>query len=72
MNLWKYYDGGLKYPDLSNHSHEKEIAKTNPAWALNYLVKHGKDKDLEQIITKSTKYSYLYDLYNYNILDNLK
>jgi lambda repressor-like predicted transcriptional regulator len=36
MNLWKYYNGNLKYPDLSNHSHEIEIAKANPKWAYEY------------------------------------
>ena len=27
MDLWKYYDGDLKYPDITKHKHEKEIAK---------------------------------------------
>jgi hypothetical protein len=60
MNIWNYYDGNLKYPDLNNHSHEKEIAKANPKWAFDYTLKHGKDKDLEPIIAKSAKYSYEY------------
>ena len=66
MDLWKYYDGDLKYPDLNNHSHEKEIAKTNPKWAYEYVSKHGKDEDLEPIIAKSAKYSYLYAKYILN------
>ena len=66
MNLWKYYDGDLKYPDLNSHSHEKEIAKTKPIWAYEYVSKHGKDEDLEPIIAKSAKYSYLYAI---NILE---
>jgi hypothetical protein len=60
MNLWKYYDGDLKYPDLNNHLHEKEIAKTNPKWAYEYTSEHGKDKELEPIIAKNAKYSYMY------------
>ena len=35
MNLWNYYDGDLKYPDLNNHSHEKEIAKQNQYGHMN-------------------------------------
>ena len=56
MNLWNYYDGDLKYPDLNSHSHEKEIAKTNTKWAFEYVFeyvsKHGKDEDLEPAIAK--------------------
>ena len=54
MNLWQYYNGDLKYPDLNNHSHEKEIAKTNPNWAFEYASKHGKDEDLEPAIAKNS------------------
>ena len=39
MDLWKYYNGKLKYPDLNNHSHEKEIAKANPKWAYEFVKK---------------------------------
>ena len=60
MDLWKYYDGDLKYPDLNNHSHEKEIAKTNPNWAFEYASKHGKDEDLEPAIAKSSYLAYRY------------
>ena len=60
MDLWKYYDGDLKYPDLIKHTEEKEIAKTNPKWAYEYTSEHGKDKELEPIIAKSAKYSYRY------------
>ena len=60
MNLWKYYDGDLKYPNILNHSHEKEIAKTNSKWAFEYVSKHGKDEDLEPIIAKNAEYSFLY------------
>ena len=63
MNLWKYYNNKsnqLKYPDLNNHSHEIEIAKTNSKWAFEYVSKHGKDEDLEPAIAKSVKYSYFY------------
>ena len=61
MNLWKYYDGDLKYPNILNHSHEKEIAKTKPKWAFEYAYsKQGKDEELESIIAKNTEYSYLY------------
>ena len=45
MNLWKYYDGDLKYPDLDNFSHEIEIAKTNPKWAYEYTSEHRKIKN---------------------------
>ena len=67
MNIWKYYDGDLKYPDLIKHTEEKEIAKTNPKWAYEHISKYGKDKKLEPIIAKSAKYSYEYAL---NILHN--
>ena len=60
MDIWKYYDGDLKYPDLNKHSYEKELAKTNPKWAFEYTSEHGKDKELEPIIAKSAKYSYMY------------
>ena len=60
MDIWKYYDGDLKYPDLNKHSHEKEIAKTNIKWAFDYVSKHGKDEDLEPIIAKSTYHSFWY------------
>ena len=60
MNIWKYYDGDLKYPDLIKHTEEKEIAKTNPKWAYEHISKYGKDKKLEPIIAKSAKYSYWY------------
>ena len=60
MDLWKYYDGDLKYPDLNNHSHEIEIAKANPKWAFEYASKHGKDEDLEPAIAKNAYYSYRY------------
>ena len=35
MNLWNYYDGDLKYPNLIKQKHEAEIAASNPKWALN-------------------------------------
>ena len=60
MDIWKYYDGDLKYPDITKHSHEKEIAKSKLKWAYKYVSKHGKDEELEPIIAKSAKYSYLY------------
>ena len=66
MNLWNYYDGDLKYPNILNHSHEKEIAKTNTIWAFDYVSKHGKDEDLEPAIAKSTKGSYYYAKYILN------
>lgn len=31
--------GDLKYSDLSNYSHEKDILKTNPKWAFEYTLK---------------------------------
>ena len=63
MNLWQYYNGDLKYPDLNNHSHEKEIAKTNPKWAFDYVSKHGKDEELESIISTSSCHSYWYAIH---------
>ena len=63
MNLWNYYNNKsnqLKYPNVLNHTHEKEIAKTNPKWAYEYVSKHGKDEDLELIIAKNAEYSYWY------------
>ena len=74
MNLWKYYNNKsnqLKYPnvlkDILNHTHEKEIAETNPKWAFEYVLKHGKDEELESIIAKSADYSFKY---TYEILHN--
>ena len=74
MNLWKYYDNNqtqLIYPnvlkDILNHTHEKEIAKTNPKWAFEYALNHGKDEELESIIAKSADYSFKY---TYEILHN--
>jgi hypothetical protein len=60
MNLWKYYDGDLKYPNLDKHSQEIEIAKTNPKWAFDYTKIHGKTKELEPIIAKHAWTSYEY------------
>jgi hypothetical protein len=67
MNLWKYYNNKsnqLKYPnvlkDILNHTHEKEIAKTNPKWAFEYALKHGKDEELEPVIAKAANYSFKY------------
>ena len=60
MDLWKYYDGDLKYPNVTMYSHEKEIAKANLKWAFDYVSKHGKDKELESIIAKNPYYSYNY------------
>ena len=60
MDIWKYYDGDLKYPNIFDHLHEKEIAKTNPKWAYEYVSKHGKDGELEPTIAKSPKDSYFY------------
>ena len=41
MNLWNYYDGDLKYPDITKYSHEKEIAKAKSEWAFEYIEKNG-------------------------------
>ena len=67
MDLWKYYDGDLKYPNIINHSHEKEIAKTKSDWAYEYAKKHGKDEELEPIISTSSYHSYWYA---YEVLDS--
>jgi hypothetical protein len=37
MNLWKYYNGNLKYPNVTMYSHEKEIAKATPKWAFGCI-----------------------------------
>ena len=67
MDLWKYYDGDLKYPNILNHSHEKEIAKTKPKWAFEYAYsKQGKDEELEPIISTSSYHSYWYAKYVLN------
>ena len=60
MDLWKYYDGDLKYPDITKHSRKKEIAKANPKWAYEYVSKHGEDKELEPILATSAYHSYWY------------
>ena len=66
MDLWKYYDGDLKYPDLTKHSRKKEIAKTNSDWAYEYTSEHGKDEELEPIISTSSYHSYWYAKYILN------
>jgi hypothetical protein len=71
MNLWNYYNNKqnqLKYPypNIFVHTHEKEIAKTNPKWAFDYVSKHGKDEELERIISTSTYHSYWYARYVLN------
>ena len=60
MDLWKYYDGKLKYPNVTMYSYEKEIAKTTPKMAYLYVKRNGKNEDLEPIIAKDAKYSYWY------------
>ena len=67
MNLWNYYNNKsnqLKYPnvlkDILNHTHEKEIAKTNSKWAFEYASEHGRDKELEPAIAKDTLHSLRY------------
>ena len=45
MNLWNYYDGDLKYPDITKYSHEKEIAKITPRWAYEYAKNMEKMKN---------------------------
>ena len=62
MNIWKYYNGDLKYPNILNHSHEKEIAKAKPRWAYEYVSEHGIDEELEPSIAKDAYYSYHYEL----------
>ena len=63
MNLWNYYNNKsnqLKYPNILNHLHEKEIAKTNIKWAYEFVKKYGKDEELEPAIAKNAEYSYMY------------
>ena len=60
MNLWQYYDGDLKYFNMFDYSYEKEIAKTNPKWAYEFVKKYGKDEDLEPAIAKNAEYSFWY------------
>jgi prophage antirepressor-like protein len=60
MNLWKYYNGNLKYPNVTMYSLEYEIAKTTPKWAYLYVKRNGKNKDLEPTIAKDATYSYRY------------
>ena len=64
MDLWKYYNGNLKYPDLNSHSLEYEIAKTTPKWAYLYIKRNGKNKDLEPIIAKDALISGFFHRYN--------
>ena len=63
MNIWKYYDGDLKYPNITDHFHEKEIAKTNAKTAYSYAVKHGKFPEGEKAIASNAEYSYQYAFY---------
>ena len=60
MNLWQYYNGDLKYPDLTKHAYIKEVAKVSPKWAFEYVEEHGINKDLEPIIAKSSYFAYKY------------
>ena len=47
MDIWKYYDGDLKYPNVTMYSHEKEIAKATPKLAYLYVKRNGKNKDFK-------------------------
>ena len=71
MDLWKYYDGDLKYINLSSYIYSnealndkesrKEILKTRPEWAYKQAeALHDKFPEGEPAIAKHTKYSYLY------------
>ena len=68
MNLWNYYDGDLKYPDIYKYKNKKDIAlafaKFNPKKAYAFLKKYKTDKSttqlLELIIAKDPWVSYEY------------
>ena len=64
MDFWKYYSGNETdlLPNITKHSHEKEIAKYNPKWANEYVSEHGIDEELEPAIAKDAYYSYHYAL----------
>ena len=65
MNLWKYYDGDLKYPDLTKYLPKNEMAKYSLKWAYEYLQEHN-DDDLEKIIAKNAHYAFYYASYVLN------
>ena len=61
MNLWKYYDGDLKYPNITKQKHEKEIAMHSPRMAIEYVRKNGLPfPEGEAMIAKNGEYSFDY------------
>ena len=68
MDIWNYYDGDLKYPDIYKYKNKKDIAfaiaKFNPKNAYTFLKKYKTDKStkqlLESIIAKHAWTSYEY------------
>src|SRR5574343_1039367 len=60
MDIWNYYDGDLKYPNIFDHLHEKEIAKSNYKLAYWYACKHGVFPEGETEIAKNTLTSFCY------------
>jgi hypothetical protein len=62
MDIWNYYDGDLKYPNIFDHLHEKEIAKSNYKLAYWYAYEHGKFPEGESEIAKNTLTSFYYTI----------
>ena len=71
MDLWKYYDGDLKYINLSSYIYSnealndkesrKEILKTRPEWAYKQAeALHDKFPEGEPAIATNAKSSYWY------------
>ena len=64
MDIWKYYDGDLKYPDIIDYfydtNHGKQLSIHNAKIAYEFASTNGKFIEGEPIIAKSPYYSYEY------------
>ena len=64
MDIWKYYDGDLKYPDIIDYFYDpnygKQLSIHNSKIAYEFASTNGKFIEGEPIIAKSPYYSYEY------------
>ena len=64
MDIWKYYDGDLKYPDIIDYfydtNHGKQLSIHNAKIAYEFASTNGKFIEGEPAIAKSPYYSYEY------------
>ena len=64
MDIWNYYDGDLKYPDIIDYFYDpnygKQLSIHNSKIAYEFASTNGKFIEGEPIIAKSPYYSYEY------------